>query len=150
MRAANFYEHVFGFERMFADERLCALAIGGKQVLLLFKRGASIEEMPLAGGTLPPHDGSGQLHVAFSCSAEELPEWEAQLAYARCSGGKPHPLATRRNKSLFSRSRREPGRIGHSGNLADLLSGRGIHQASMLSRKRQLKPRASITDQEDE
>jgi len=79
-RAAQFYKSLFGFQQMFVDERLCALAIGEKQVLLLFKRGASIEEMSLAGGTLPPHDGSGQLHVAFACSAEELPEWEAQLA----------------------------------------------------------------------
>jgi len=79
-RAAQFYKSLFGFQQMFVDERLCALAIGEKQVLLLFKRGASIEEMSLAGCTLPPHDGSGQLHVAFSCSAEELSEWEAQLA----------------------------------------------------------------------
>jgi catechol 2,3-dioxygenase-like lactoylglutathione lyase family enzyme len=80
MRAANFYEQLFGFERMFMDDRLCALSVSGKQLLLLFKRGASLEEIALPGGTLPPHDGSGQLHVAFSCSAEELPAWEEQLA----------------------------------------------------------------------
>ena len=80
IRAANFYEQLFGFERMFMDDRLCALSVSGKQVLLLFKRGASLEEIALPGGTLPPHDGSGQLHVAFSCSAEELPAWEEQLA----------------------------------------------------------------------
>jgi catechol 2,3-dioxygenase-like lactoylglutathione lyase family enzyme len=80
LRAANFYEQIFGFERMFMDDRLCALSVGGKQVLLLFKRGASLEEISLPGGTLPPHDGSGQLHVAFSCSADELPAWEEQLA----------------------------------------------------------------------
>ena len=79
-RAAQFYQNVLGFERMFTDDRLCALSVGGKQVLLLFKQGASIEEIPLAGGTLPPHDGQGQLHVAFSCSAADLPTWEEQLA----------------------------------------------------------------------
>ena len=78
--AANFYEQLFGFERMFMDDRLCALSVSGKQVLLLFKCGASLEEIQLAGGTMPPHDGGGQLHVAFSCSAEELPAWEEQLA----------------------------------------------------------------------
>jgi catechol-2,3-dioxygenase len=79
-RAALFYERVFGFQRMFTDSRLCAMAVAGKQVLLLFLRGASIEPMQLAGGVLPPHDGSGTTHVAFSCSASELLRWEAHLA----------------------------------------------------------------------
>src|SRR5262249_15222261 len=79
-RAANFYQQIFGFTRMFADDRLCALSVEGKEVLLLFLRGASIEPMPLAGGILPPHDGQGSLHLAFACTAEELPRWEAHLA----------------------------------------------------------------------
>jgi catechol-2,3-dioxygenase len=79
-RAARFYETVFSFQRMFADERLCALAVAGKQLLLLFQRGASIEPIPLAGGVMPPHDGHGPLHLAFACSADELPQWEAHLA----------------------------------------------------------------------
>jgi catechol-2,3-dioxygenase len=79
-RAAQFYQQIFGFSQMFADDRLCALAVDGKQVLLLFLRGASIEPMPLAGGILPPHDGHGSLHLAFACTAEELPRWEAHLS----------------------------------------------------------------------
>ncbi|HEY2827062.1 MAG TPA: VOC family protein [Pirellulales bacterium] len=79
-RAARFYRQVFGFQQMFADDRLCALAVADKQVLLLFQRGASTEPIPLAGGVLPPHDGQGQYHVAFACTAPELPKWEAQLA----------------------------------------------------------------------
>jgi catechol 2,3-dioxygenase-like lactoylglutathione lyase family enzyme len=79
LRAARFYEEVLGFQRMFSDDRLCALAVSDKQVLLLFKLGASIEETHLAGGVMPPHDGSGQLHLAFSCTADELPAWEKQL-----------------------------------------------------------------------
>ena len=79
-RAGRFYEQVFGFQRMFADERLCALAVVGKQMLLLFARGASVEPIPLAGGIMPPHDGHGPMHLAFACSADELPKWEAHLA----------------------------------------------------------------------
>ena len=79
-RAARFYASVFGFEPMFTDDRLCAMSISGKQVLLLFKRGASTEPIQLAGGMLPPHDGAGQLHLAFACTREELGRWEAHLS----------------------------------------------------------------------
>jgi catechol 2,3-dioxygenase-like lactoylglutathione lyase family enzyme len=33
----------------------------------------------MPGGTIPPHDGRGPLHVAFAIAAEELPVWEARL-----------------------------------------------------------------------
>jgi catechol 2,3-dioxygenase-like lactoylglutathione lyase family enzyme len=79
-RSARFYETVIGLRRMFSDDRLCALAVVDRQVLLLFQRGASIEPIPLAGGVLPPHDGHGPLHLAFACSADDLPQWEAHLA----------------------------------------------------------------------
>ncbi len=79
-RAAHFYETVFGFQQMFADDRLCALSVEAKQVLLLFKQGASVEPIALSGGVVPPHDGSGQTHLAFACSAAELPQWELHLA----------------------------------------------------------------------
>jgi catechol 2,3-dioxygenase-like lactoylglutathione lyase family enzyme len=79
-RAAKFYEQVFGLKRMTGDERFCAYSVAGKHVLLLFLRGGTTETIQLAGGAIPPHDGSGNYHMAFSCSAEELPKWEAQLA----------------------------------------------------------------------
>ena len=90
-RAAKFYEGLFGFPVMFSDERLCAMAVAGREVLLLFKRGASNHPLPLSRGRsssgqsegaqfLPAHDGSGQYHLAFSISGDELPQWEALLA----------------------------------------------------------------------
>jgi catechol 2,3-dioxygenase-like lactoylglutathione lyase family enzyme len=33
----------------------------------------------LPGGVIPPHDGSGRLHVGFAIDRGELPEWEAHL-----------------------------------------------------------------------
>ena len=78
-RAARFYQQLFGFQPMFTDDRLCALAVSDKQVLLLFLRGASIEPIQLPGGILPPHDGQGQNHLAFACTADELTKWEQQL-----------------------------------------------------------------------
>ena len=72
--SARFYEKIFGF-RVISDfgERGCAMQAGNRQVLLLFKKGASrlIQS---------PHDGDGELHVAFAIAASELPSWEAWLA----------------------------------------------------------------------
>jgi catechol 2,3-dioxygenase-like lactoylglutathione lyase family enzyme len=79
-RARHFYEGVLGLSSLFADERLCAYAVGGRSMLLLFRRGASLETAHLPGGTIPPHDGHGPLHVAFAIAAEELAGWEQHLA----------------------------------------------------------------------
>jgi catechol 2,3-dioxygenase-like lactoylglutathione lyase family enzyme len=72
-RSVRFYQETFGF-RVISEfgERGCALQAGARQVLLLFKKGASrtIES---------PHDGDGELHVAFAISSAELPNWEAWL-----------------------------------------------------------------------
>lgn len=76
-RSAQFYETIFGFHKI-ADfaERGCAMNAGGCQVLLLFKKGGSLQIQS-------PHDGTGQLHVAFAISAAELAVWEAWLAENR-------------------------------------------------------------------
>ena len=58
---------------------MCAFDVSGKSVLLLFLRGGSNEPMPTPGGTIPPHDGQGPLHIGFAVSAEELADWEALL-----------------------------------------------------------------------
>ena len=74
-RSADFYRSLFGFETLVQDQRLCALSVAGKQVLLLFLKGGS------TGNTAPPpHDGAGELHFAFAIPAAELPAWEARLA----------------------------------------------------------------------
>jgi len=73
-RSARFYETIFGF-RLISDfgERGCAMQAGIRQVLLLFKKGAS-------RAMQSPHDGDGELHIAFAISAGELASWEAWLA----------------------------------------------------------------------
>ena len=78
-RAADFYLNILGLRRLYRDNRLQAFSVGGKNVLLLFRRGASLETTRMPGGTIPPHDGRGPLHVAFAIAAEELPAWEARL-----------------------------------------------------------------------
>jgi catechol 2,3-dioxygenase-like lactoylglutathione lyase family enzyme len=80
-RARAFYEDTLGLAVMTGDSRFRAYDVGGKSVLLLFRRGATLETVRLPGGTIPPHDGHGPLHVAFAVSAAELAAWEARLAH---------------------------------------------------------------------
>lgn len=72
-RSVTFYQSLFGFEVILSAERLCALSVEGRQVLLLFKKGASAD-LPVSA-----HDGSGQSHLAFAIAATELDSWEARL-----------------------------------------------------------------------
>jgi catechol 2,3-dioxygenase-like lactoylglutathione lyase family enzyme len=80
-RAQRFYEGVLALRCLFADDRLCAYDVGGRSVLLIFRRGASLATAHLPGGTIPPHDGSGPLHVAFAIAADALSEWEERLRH---------------------------------------------------------------------
>jgi catechol 2,3-dioxygenase-like lactoylglutathione lyase family enzyme len=49
-------------------------------VLLLFLRGASLQSIEVPGaGTIPGHDGSGELHLAFAISNKDLTHWRAWL-----------------------------------------------------------------------
>jgi catechol 2,3-dioxygenase-like lactoylglutathione lyase family enzyme len=61
---------------------MCAYA-AGREVLLLFKRGSSVDPVIMKTGTIPGHDGAGRLHMAFAVSAGELEAWEKHLAAHR-------------------------------------------------------------------
>ncbi len=79
-RAAAFYEDVLGLAVLTADKRFRAYDAGGTNVLLVFQRGATLETVRMPGGTIPPHDGHGPLHIAFAVGADELAAWETRLA----------------------------------------------------------------------
>ena len=79
-RAAGFYEDLLGLPLLTSDQRFRAYDVGGKSVLLLFRRGATLETVRMPGGTIPPHDGHGPLHVAFAVAAPALEEWESRLS----------------------------------------------------------------------
>lgn len=81
-RACPFYEQVLGLPPIYTDQRLNAYDVGGNGVLLLFRRGQSLQPVTMPGGTIPPHDGHGPVHVAFSIAADELSAWEARLREA--------------------------------------------------------------------
>jgi catechol 2,3-dioxygenase-like lactoylglutathione lyase family enzyme len=72
-RSIRFYQDIFGFS-VISDfgERGCAMQAGTHQVLLLFKKGASRT-------ITSPHDGDGELHLAFAIPSGELSNWESWL-----------------------------------------------------------------------
>lgn len=77
--SAGFYQQVLGLELIERGERLCAMSVAGRHLLLLFLEGGSTEPVETAGGTIPPHDGSGALHFAFAIDRSELAPWEQRL-----------------------------------------------------------------------
>jgi catechol 2,3-dioxygenase-like lactoylglutathione lyase family enzyme len=79
-RTAQFYRNVFGFPTLVEDARLIAFAVSRQDVLILFHRGASLAGAHTPFGPVPPHDGSGPVHFAFSIEFEDLETWRTQLA----------------------------------------------------------------------
>ncbi len=72
-RSVRFYQEIFGFSVISEfGERGCAMHAGPSQVLLLFKKGAS-------RAITSPHDGDGELHLAFAIPTAELANWESWL-----------------------------------------------------------------------
>lgn len=78
-RAVEFYRTVLGLEPMTGDaDRFQAFRAGG-QVLLLFKRGATLVPTAVPGGIIPPHDGSGPHHIGFAVTPEAYDRWREHL-----------------------------------------------------------------------
>ena len=82
-RSTRFYTELLGLAPLHGDDRFCALeVVAGQQVLLLFRRGATTEPIPLATGVIPAHDGTGRLHFALEIPAAEVAAWESHLRAA--------------------------------------------------------------------
>jgi catechol 2,3-dioxygenase-like lactoylglutathione lyase family enzyme len=93
--SARFYERIFGFPVVSNfGERGCALQAGERQVLLLFKKGGSRL-------TTSPHDGDGELHIAFAISAAELPNWGIMAGRERDRRGRKADVGSWRSECLF-------------------------------------------------
>ncbi|MET7243613.1 VOC family protein [Methylobacterium sp. EM32] len=78
-RAAAFWGGPIGLPCLHEDHRMRAYDVAGRGVLLLFPRGGSLHPIATPGGTIPPHDGSGPLHLALSIPAGALEAWERHL-----------------------------------------------------------------------
>jgi catechol 2,3-dioxygenase-like lactoylglutathione lyase family enzyme len=78
-RSVAFYTGLFELPVLLRDDRFCVLQITAQQVLLLFRRGASLQPTTLPGGTVPAHDGEGPLHICFGIAADAVTDWEERL-----------------------------------------------------------------------
>jgi catechol 2,3-dioxygenase-like lactoylglutathione lyase family enzyme len=78
-RSIGFYARVFGFEIMFRDDRMCAMAVPGRQALLLFRKGGSTKRSETPFGFIPPHDAQGTQHLCFSITHSALNAWQDHL-----------------------------------------------------------------------
>lgn len=92
-RSQRFFEEVMGLVPFNADHRFTAYDAGASTVLLLFLHGETLETvtLPEGMGTIPPHDGSGRVHLAFAIAADDLADWEKQLGdHAIAIEGRTH------------------------------------------------------------
>lgn len=78
-RAIQFYQTIFHFDVLVSNDRICAMSVAGKQVFLLFKKGGSDNPLKTDGGVIPPHGGTGNLHMAFSIATAEFESWKKWL-----------------------------------------------------------------------
>lgn len=75
-RSAEFYRRIFGFEAIELSDgeplsdstRLCAMRAGDRDILLLFKKGATHDT-----------DATGAIHIAFGIARPDLMRWENWL-----------------------------------------------------------------------
>jgi catechol 2,3-dioxygenase-like lactoylglutathione lyase family enzyme len=78
-RAGDFYRRLFDFDTLLENERLIAFDVAGRNVLLLFPEGITQEPFVVPGGVIPPHGGSGEGHLAFSITADDVKPWQRHL-----------------------------------------------------------------------
>lgn len=84
-RAAGFFGRVLGLKTLAATDRLTAFDAGAGGVLLVFPAGGATADVTTDAGTIPGHDGSGPLHMAFAITAEAYEDWRAHLVQAGVS-----------------------------------------------------------------
>ncbi len=78
-RSEQFYRQVLGLDPIARDPRIVAMSVNSRHVLLLIRKGGSREPIKTPGGTIPPDDADGQMHIAFSVGEAALDSWEDQL-----------------------------------------------------------------------
>ena len=76
---AAFYRRLFGFPALLESERLVALDVAGRNVLLLFRAGATGEPFDTGSGVIPAHAGRPPTHFAFSIAADDVGAWSERL-----------------------------------------------------------------------
>ena len=81
-RAHSFYGGFLGLECVLDTPRMLTYAVASAQVLLVFKRGATREDMDTPEGLIPGHHSEGPAHFAFAIAADDYAAWRAHLQEA--------------------------------------------------------------------
>lgn len=118
--SADFYRRALGLKVMERNERLCAFAIAGRDVLILFQRDEAARTLESAGGEIPPRQQRCEPLRVFGGS-RGIRTLGARARRQRRSDRKPREVAARRQERLLSRPGRAPRRTGDTGNLVCLL-----------------------------
>ena len=80
-RARGFYTDILGLPLMVQDDRMCAFAVGGRNVLLIFRRGSSLETIRVSGGTIPRGDNQDERAASI----------RMRMRRGRADGGRAQP-----------------------------------------------------------
>ena len=110
--ARAFYVDVLGCVPMLDADRVVALSVAGRSVLLLFQAGSSERPVTAAGGIVPGHGARGVQHMAFAIGRDQVAPWLQRLEAAGI-GIESRVSWTRGGESLYVR---DPD--GHSVELA--------------------------------
>ena len=79
-RSVAFYQRVLGLPLASEPrDRMCALSLTANQVLLLFRKGGSVQAAVTPYGRIPAHEGDGSLHVAFFIPSSDFELWRDRL-----------------------------------------------------------------------
>ena len=81
-RAHVFYGGVLGLERVLDTPRMQTYAVVPAQVLLVFKRGATREDIETPEGLIPGHHSDGPAHFAFAIDHADYSAWKVHLGAA--------------------------------------------------------------------
>jgi catechol 2,3-dioxygenase-like lactoylglutathione lyase family enzyme len=77
--SAAFYRRLFGFATLLESDRLIALDVAGRNILLLFRSGSTASRYDTGTGVIPSHPGSPPTHFAFAIAAEDFERWQTHL-----------------------------------------------------------------------
>ncbi|MBZ8132648.1 VOC family protein [Afifella sp. IM 167] len=74
-----FYGDVLGLERLTVSPRMMTYEAGPSEVLLVFRRGDTTEDLKTPGGVIPGHHSEGPAHFAFRIAKDAYGTWKRHL-----------------------------------------------------------------------
>jgi len=77
--AHAFYGDVLGLNRVIVSPRMMTYEAGPAEVLLVFRRGDTVEDSKTPGGVVPGHHSEGPAHFAFRIAKDAYGMWKRHL-----------------------------------------------------------------------